>query len=123
MKPASGLGVRVVPVATWTGLHSMEGSSSCSNLRWGGLLCSPLSPFLFTACLHANVQVAEMSADLDRFDRAQSIYEDVARASVENNLLKYSAKGYLLQVCALGLQMGAASVSGALPWRLNGTHR
>jgi hypothetical protein len=34
---------------------------------------------------------------------AEEIYVDVARACTENNLLKYSAKGYLLQagICAL----------------------
>lgn len=34
---------------------------------------------------------------------AEEIYVDVARACTENNLLKFSAKGYLLQagVCAL----------------------
>lgn len=34
---------------------------------------------------------------------AEEIYVDVARACTENNLLKFSAKGYLLQagICAL----------------------
>jgi len=43
------------------------------------------------------LKVAEFSADLEQYPRAVEIYEDVARTCVENNLLKYSAKGYLLQ--------------------------
>ena len=49
------------------------------------------------------VQVAEFSAELGSYAAAIGIYEDVARRSVENNLLKYSAKGYLLNagICHL----------------------
>jgi hypothetical protein len=41
----------------------------------------------------------------DRYDKAIEIYEDVAKQSLNNNLLKYSVKGYLLnaglcQICA-----------------------
>jgi alpha-soluble NSF attachment protein len=43
------------------------------------------------------LKIAEFSAELDRFDKAVELYEEVAKASVESNLLKYSAKGYLLQ--------------------------
>jgi alpha-soluble NSF attachment protein len=40
----------------------------------------------------------------NRYDRAIDIYENVARQSMNNNLLKYSVKGYLLnaglcQIC------------------------
>ena len=40
----------------------------------------------------------------DRYDRAIQIYEAVAKNSMNNNLLKYSVKGYLLnaglcQIC------------------------
>jgi alpha-soluble NSF attachment protein len=49
------------------------------------------------------LKVAQFSADLERYGRAIALYEDVARASVDNNLLKYSAKGYLMQagLCVL----------------------
>ena len=49
------------------------------------------------------VQVAQFSAELGSYAAAIGIYEDVARRSVENNLLKYSAKGYLLNagICHL----------------------
>lgn len=41
---------------------------------------------------------------LDRYDRAIKIYEAIAKHSMNNNLLKYSVKGYLLnaglcQIC------------------------
>eukprot|EP00877_Chromochloris_zofingiensis_P013287 jgi/Chrzof1/8211/Cz03g01200.t1 len=43
------------------------------------------------------LKVAEFSAELDNYQKAVEIYEEVARASTENNLLRFSAKGYLLQ--------------------------
>lgn len=48
-------------------------------------------------------QVAQFAAELERYSEAIEIYEGVARASVDNNLLKYSAKGYLLNagICQL----------------------
>jgi hypothetical protein len=49
------------------------------------------------------VQVAQFSAELERYQPAIQIYEDIARTSMDNNLLKYSAKGYLLNagICRL----------------------
>ncbi len=49
------------------------------------------------------MQIAQFSAELEQYPQAVAIYEDVARSSVENNLLKYSAKGYLLNagICCL----------------------
>ncbi|KAK9804908.1 hypothetical protein WJX72_011368 [[Myrmecia] bisecta] len=42
------------------------------------------------------LKVAQFAAELERYPQAIEIYEDIARTSVENNLLKFSAKGYLL---------------------------
>ena len=56
----------------------------------------------------AYMQVAQFSAELERYQPAIAIYEDVARTSMDNNLLKYSAKGYLL--CA-----GICRLCGAAP--------
>ncbi len=52
-------------------------------------------------CLHA--QVAQFAAELERYGEAIELYEGIARQSVDNNLLKYSAKGYLLNagICQL----------------------
>ena len=52
--------------------------------------------------------MAQFAAELERYGEAVQIYEGVARQSVENNLLKYSAKGYLLnagicQLCSAAL--------------------
>lgn len=51
----------------------------------------------------SGVQVAQFSAELERYQPAIQVYEDVARTSMDNNLLKYSAKGYLLNagICRL----------------------
>jgi len=50
-----------------------------------------------------SAQVAQFSAELEKYQPAIQIYEDVARLSMDNNLLKYSAKGYLLNagICRL----------------------
>ena len=49
------------------------------------------------------LQVAQFTAELGQYPEAIGIYEDVARRCVDNNLLKYSAKGYLLNagICHL----------------------
>ncbi|GAB4813327.1 hypothetical protein N2152v2_000373 [Parachlorella kessleri] len=50
-----------------------------------------------------NLKIAQFSAELERYPKAIELYEEVAKASVDNNLLKYSAKGYLLNagICQL----------------------
>ena len=35
------------------------------------------------------VQIAQFSAELERYPKAIELYEEVAKASVDNNLLKY----------------------------------
>jgi len=49
------------------------------------------------------LKVAQFSAETDNFPRAIDIYETVAKAAVDNNLLRFSAKGHLLHagLCAL----------------------
>jgi len=46
---------------------------------------------------------AILSAKLERFEEATQIFEDVGRASLGNNLLRFSVKGYFLQagICRL----------------------
>jgi len=50
-----------------------------------------------TTANNCKLKVATLSAKLERYERATEIFEDVARASLENNLLRFSAKGYFLQ--------------------------
>jgi hypothetical protein len=59
------------------------------------------------------LQVAQFSAELERYQPAIQIYEDVARTSMDSNLLKYSAKGYLLNagICRLCGEPGNLLVS------------
>lgn len=78
--------------------------------------CAELSPLIsacnleqigaFTICITETSwpwQVALFSAELGRYDVAISIFEDTARAAVQNNLLKFSARGHLLNagICHL----------------------
>ena len=45
------------------------------------------------------LKVAQFAAEAGNYSKAVGIYENVARASVDNNLLRFSAKGYLLLAC------------------------
>lgn len=60
---------------------------------------------LYTCSLSfASNLVVNIYGCCDRYDRAIKIYEAVAKHSLNNNLLKYSVKGYLLnaglcQIC------------------------
>ena len=68
------------------------------------VLTTPLMTCSMPAhCWVLAAQVAQFAAELERYSEAIEIYEGVARASVDNNLLKYSAKGYLLNagICQL----------------------
>ncbi|MEW5307248.1 MAG: hypothetical protein WDW38_002510 [Sanguina aurantia] len=49
------------------------------------------------------LKIAEFQADLGKFREAAALFEAVAKLAVENNLLKYSARGYLLNagICLL----------------------
>lgn len=53
------------------------------------------------------LKVAQFAAETEDFDKAVKIYEDVAATALENNLLKYSAKGYLLNaaLCVINVAM------------------
>jgi alpha-soluble NSF attachment protein len=66
------------------GLYSGEGIDSTAN--------------------QCKIKVAQFAAQLEQYNKAIVIYEDVAKQSMSNNLLKYSVKGYLLnaglcQIC------------------------
>ena len=42
------------------------------------------------------LKIAQYSAELERFPVAIEIYENIAKSQVDNNLLRFSAKGNLL---------------------------
>ncbi|XP_073306263.1 alpha-soluble NSF attachment protein isoform X1 [Primulina huaijiensis] len=48
-------------------------------------------------------KIAEFAARLEQYQKAIEIYEDIARQSLSNNLLKYGVKGHLLNagICQL----------------------
>lgn len=49
------------------------------------------------------LKIAEISAELGKYHKAAELFEEAAKRAVENNLLKFSARGYLLQagICLL----------------------
>ena len=49
-----------------------------------------------TTSNNCKLKVAQLSAQLERYPLAVEVYEEVAKASLDNNLLKFSVKGYLL---------------------------
>ncbi len=59
------------------------------------------------------LKIAQYSADLERFPVAIEIYENIAKSQVDNNLLKYSAKGNLLNagLCRLNGEQFSMSTS------------
>lgn len=56
-----------------------------------------------TSSSQCRQKVAEFSAQLGKYQKAIQIYEEVARYSLNNNLLKYGARGHLLNagICQL----------------------
>ncbi|KAI3987216.1 hypothetical protein MKX01_031700 [Papaver californicum] len=68
-----------------------------------------------TSANQCKQKVAQFSAQLEQYPRAIEIYEDVAKQSLNNNLLKYSVKGYLLNagLCHL-CKIDVVAVSNAL---------
>lgn len=57
------------------------------------------------------LKIAQFSAELERFPVAIEIYESIAKAQVDNNLLKFSAKGNLLNAGLCRLNGKASSVA------------
>nr|XP_043618303.1 alpha-soluble NSF attachment protein-like [Erigeron canadensis] len=49
------------------------------------------------------LKIAQYSAELEQYQKAIEIYEDIARQSVNNNLLRHGARGHLLNagICQL----------------------
>ncbi|RVW42324.1 Alpha-soluble NSF attachment protein [Vitis vinifera] len=56
-----------------------------------------------TAANQCNAKVAQFAAQLEQYQKAIQIYEDIGRQSLNNNLLKYGVKGHLLNagICQL----------------------
>ncbi|KAL2330628.1 hypothetical protein Fmac_018209 [Flemingia macrophylla] len=57
-----------------------------------------------TSVIQCKLKVAQFSAQLQLFQKAIEIYEDIARQSLNSNLLKYGVRGHLLNsgLCQLG---------------------
>ncbi|KAE8718480.1 Alpha-soluble NSF attachment protein [Hibiscus syriacus] len=56
-----------------------------------------------TSANQCKQKVAQFAAQIEQYEKAIEIYEDIARQSLSNNLLKYGVKGHLLNagICQL----------------------
>lgn len=54
------------------------------------------------------VKVAMYAAQLEKYDKAIEVYEDIARKSLDNNLLKWSVKDYFFRAILCYLCLGDA---------------
>jgi alpha-soluble NSF attachment protein len=60
------------------------------------------------------LKVAHMSAQMQQFDKAAGIFEEVGRNSLENNLLRYSAKDYFFKAAICRYCIGVEDVKDAV---------
>ncbi|KAJ0560364.1 putative NSF attachment protein [Helianthus annuus] len=56
-----------------------------------------------TSANQCKQKIAQFSAQLEQYQKAIEIYEDIARQSLNNNLLRYGVRGHLLNagICQL----------------------
>ncbi|KAL8154312.1 hypothetical protein V2J09_012072 [Rumex salicifolius] len=68
-----------------------------------------------TSANQCKLKIAQFAAQLEQYPKAIEIYEDIAQQSLNNNLLKYGAKGHLLNAGICHLCKGdTVSISNAL---------
>ncbi|XP_074276540.1 alpha-soluble NSF attachment protein 2 isoform X2 [Silene latifolia] len=68
-----------------------------------------------TSANQCRQKIAQYAAQLEQYPKAIEIYEDIARHSLNNNLLKYGAKGHLLNAGICHLCKGdSVSITNAL---------
>ncbi|KAL8161060.1 hypothetical protein V2J09_012549 [Rumex salicifolius] len=68
-----------------------------------------------TSANQCKLKVAQFAAQLEQYPKSIEIYEDIAQQSLNNNLLKYGAKGHLLNAGICHLCKGdVVSISNAL---------
>ncbi|XP_010534636.1 PREDICTED: alpha-soluble NSF attachment protein 2-like [Tarenaya hassleriana] len=68
-----------------------------------------------TSANQCKLKVAQYAAQMEQYDKAIQIYEEIGRQSLNNNLLKYGVKGHLLNagICHL-CKSDVVSISNAL---------
>ncbi|KAJ0612156.1 putative NSF attachment protein [Helianthus annuus] len=59
-------------------------------------------------------KIAQFSAQLEQYQKAIEIYDEIARQSLNNNLLKYGVRGHLLNVGICHLCKGDVAITNAL---------
>lgn len=58
------------------------------------------------------LKIAQFAAEVEDYPKAVKLYEDAAKVALDNNLLKFSAKGYLLNsfLCVLNVETDVAEL-------------
>ncbi|KAM0015578.1 putative NSF attachment protein [Helianthus debilis subsp. tardiflorus] len=59
-------------------------------------------------------KIAQFSAQLEQYQKAIEIYDEIARQSINNNLLKYGVRGHLLNAGICQLCKGDVAITNAL---------
>ncbi|XP_073396219.1 alpha-soluble NSF attachment protein 2 isoform X2 [Physcomitrium patens] len=66
-----------------------------------------------SSSMQCKLKVAQFAAELEQYERAIDIFEVVASQSLNNNLLKYSVKGYLLNAALCQFCLGDSATVGS----------
>lgn len=72
--------------------------------RFSTNACVTIFPFLYNLC--SNILLFRLQLDPPDYRKASETFEQLARDSMSSNLLKFSAKGYLLQAILCQLANG-----------------
>ncbi|XP_076911768.1 alpha-soluble NSF attachment protein-like [Bidens hawaiensis] len=74
-----------------------------ADLFQGELYEQEQNPEVTTSANQCKQKIAQFSAQLEQYQKAIEIYEEIARQSLNNNLLKYGVRGHLLNagICQL----------------------
>ncbi|KAJ0576168.1 putative NSF attachment protein [Helianthus annuus] len=67
-----------------------------------------------TSANQCKQKIAQFSAQLEQYQKAIEIYDEIARQSVNNNLLKYGVRGHLLNAGICQLCKGDVAITNAL---------
>ncbi|CAH1418385.1 unnamed protein product [Lactuca virosa] len=86
---------------------------------WSKLLLTMIKHLIFfkvkevtTSANQCKQKIAQFSAQLEQYQKAIEIYEEIAKQSLNNNLLKYGVRGHLLNVGICQLCKGDGNTGG-----------
>jgi hypothetical protein len=91
--------------ASWSTKVQTSFCISGAILRYSHILNNVFSAFCSTSN-QCKLKVAQFAAQLEQYPKAVEIYEEIAKSSLDSNLLRYSVKGYLLNAGLCHLATG-----------------